>query len=349
MQNIILSNRSGEAIKNQLAGGENVFAKNFPSGEIYVQLPEDVREKDVHLICSFHRPDLYHMKRKIANSDLDEETKQNLLADYIHSTEIDFREVEKICDACERAGARSVSLYITHFPDSRQDKKDESRVAVSAKLNLDRLASSPLVKRMVTFDLHAPQIQGMVNLPVEHIECGELFVNHVKQKKGLEKSVLILPDAGSYKRYGQIIKDYGMNYAFISKRRTAHNRASADDFVGDSLDGKTAVIFDDMIDTGGTIINACKEAKEAGASEVVAYTTHGLFSTKIKDNEISFAEDKFSEAGIKVYCSDSIPRTKEYREENSDWLEQFSLCPMISDLIEGKDVTFEDPGRFFIY
>lgn len=320
----------------------NTNSKNFLSGEVYVQLPVNAREKNVHIIGSFHRPDLYHLKREVVNSNMDMETKGKLISDYIHSSETDFRECEKICDAARRSGANSVAFYFAQFPDARQDKKDESRVPISAKLTLDNIISStePKLNRIGITDIHAEQIQGMTNYPVDQIQCEYLFLMHWKHELGdLDNGVLLLPDAGSFKRYGKTIDEFGLNHAVISKMRKGHNESDAMHFSGISPEGKYAIIFDDMIDTGGTAIDAGKAALEKGAKGVIIYTTHGLFSTKINKEEdgsvsgFSFAEDKFKDSGIRVICSDTVPRTDEYRKEQSDWLQQFTIAPYLAELI----------------
>ncbi len=320
---------------------KNVFSKTFPSGEIYCQIPMNVRKKNVHLISSFHRPEAYELKKAVAESGIAQEMKALLIEDCTLSLEKYLRELEKICDAARRGGAAGISIYLTYFPDSRQEKKDESRVPISSKLVLDNLQSSaePRLRRLASVDMHAPQIQGMTNYPLDEIQTIYLFIMHLKTTNSLKDSILMLPDAGSYKRYEKIIKDFSLNYAIISKTRPNHGESRAEHYIGNSPKGKTAVIFDDIIDSGGTILNAVDSAKNLGAKDVRVYTTHGIFSTKIKKDsqdkikDIIFAEDKFKEAGVRVYCSDSIPRTKKYREEHKEWLTQFTLAPYIADLI----------------
>ncbi|MFW6013736.1 MAG: ribose-phosphate diphosphokinase [Nanoarchaeota archaeon] len=342
MENKILSNRSAAGLKDIISGGKNTFAKKFPSGEVYVQVPEDVNEQDIHIICSFHRPELYHIRSKIAKSDLDEGTKKLLISDFISSVEDDIREIEKICDACKRNGGRSLSIYITQFPDARQDKKDEKGVPVSAKLFLDciRTSAEPILKKIISVDIHSPQIQAMTNYPFYQIQTVYLFLLHLKLYYSSKDFIILLPDAGSYKRYEKIIKNFNLDYAIISKSRPDHGNSIAENYIGTSPFNRTVVIFDDIIDTGGTIINTARQAKQMGARDVLVYATHGIFSTKIKENENSknneyiFVEERFKEEGLKVYISDSVPRTNEYRNEHSKWLKQFTLAPFFAEIIE---------------
>ncbi len=322
-------------------GIKNVFSKTFPSGEIYCQLPINVRKKNVHIISSFHRPNAFEIKRSIARSDINPDIKAQLIEDCTLSLEKYLRELEKICDAARRGGSAGISVYLTYFPDSRQEKKDESRVPISSKLVLDNIKAStePRLRRLGSVDMHAPQIQGMTNYPLDEIQTIYIFIMHLKVTSSLQDSILMLPDAGSYKRYEKIIKKFSLNYAIISKTRSSHGESRVEHYIGNSPDGKIAVIFDDIIDSGGTILNAIKSAKNLGAKEVRVYTTHGIFSTKTtrdssnKVKDFIFAEDKFKDAGVRVYCSDSVPRTDEYRVEHKDWLTQFTLAPYIANLL----------------
>ncbi len=357
----------------------NVSTKTFPSGEVYCKLPLNVRKKSVHLIASFHSPDSFELKKSIVNSNLSQKEKAKLIEDFIHTTERDFRELEKICDAARRGGAAGISVYLPYFPDSRQEKKDVSGVPISAKLALDNIKAStePTLRRLASAELHSPQIQGMTNYPLDEMQVVYLFILHLKLFYSLNDVVLILPDAGSYKRYQGLIKDFQLNYSIISKTRPEHGKSRAENYIGSSLKNKIAVIFDDIIDSGGTIINAAREAKDLGSKDVIVYATHGIFSTKIKRNEnkepedFIFAEDKFKKEGLKVCISDSVPRTKEYRELNSKWLVQFTLAPLIAELIycnekgkshgekieklknlalsNDKEETKRELDRFFIY
>jgi phosphoribosylpyrophosphate synthetase len=208
---------------------------------------------------------------------------------------------------------------------------------------MDNLISSaePKLDRIGVVDLHAAQTQGFTNFPVDEIKCRYFFFTHLKHELGsLDDVVLIFPDGSSYGRYQNDIKHFGLKHAVISKSRPEHNLAKIDHYIGDSPKSKIAVIIDDMVDTGGTTLNAGYETMDLGAKEVRAYCTHFLASTKIvrdketnKVKEIIFAEDRFKESGMKVYSFTTIPRTNEYRKEHGAWLTQFSIAPYITDLI----------------
>ena len=320
----------------------NISSKNFPSGEVYVQFPENLRARNIHVISGSYRPELYYLKRAIADSNLDLQTKGGLIENYTHSIEVDLRELEKIGDAARRSGCEGISVYLTFYPDARQDKKDEPRVPISAKLTIDNLVSSfqPSLKRFGTIDLHSQQIQGFTNYPVDHISVKPFFILYVKYILGsLDNVVLVSPDAGGAKDIQKLAKEYGTPYAISEKIRPEHSKAIVN--VKGNVKDKIAVIIDDIICTGGTIIESAEALRNEGAKEVIVFATHGLFSTKlIKDDqskevkEIIFAEDSLRKANIKIGTTDTIARVPKYYEDNKDiFLPPITIAPLIADLI----------------
>jgi len=322
----------------------NVKAKHFPSGEVYPRLVDNARRKNVHAIFSFHNPNLYMMKKTITRSNIDFQRKAEIIEEYINSTESDFREATKILDSARRSGVNEISFYLTQFPDARQDKKDESRVPISASLNLKNLIHSaePKVGRIGAVDLHSKQIQGMDVLPFDEIRCTDLFYAHMRYTMdSFEDVVMLLVDAGSYKRYAKDIELFKLTYGFVPKAaRTEHNRVNAGKYNGPDLKDKIVVMLDDMVDTGGTIDNALTLAEKQGAKETRVYAAHGILGTEVirdkktkKATEIKYAEDKFKGRNVKFYFSDSVARNKEYLKEHKDWIQMFTIAPFISDLI----------------
>jgi ribose-phosphate pyrophosphokinase len=345
--------------KEVLENCKNTHAKFFPSGEKYVQLQGNSRKKDIHIVAAFHDPIMYYINREIAASNLSIETKGALIENFVHSLEPDFRELEKICDGARRSGANNISVYFAYYPDCRQDKKDEPHVPISAKLTMDNLTSSaePKLDRIGVVDIHAAQTQGFTNFPVDEIKGRYFFFTHLKHELGsLDDVVLIFPDGNSYTRYQKDIKLFGLKHAIISKSRPEHSQANIEHYIGDSPKGKIAVILDDMIDGGGTTLNAGYETMHLGAKEVRVYCTHFLGSTKVIRNkesklveQIVFAEDRFKEAGMKVYSFTTVPRTTEYRKEHSSWLTQFSIAPYIADLIRCNTIGESHGGKIKEY
>jgi len=329
-----------EESKRDCHASLNVFSKNFPSGEVYAQFPENLRAKNVHIIAGFYRPDLYYLRRKIVNSNLDLNSKGEIIENYMNSLETDLRELEKIGDAARRSGCESISVYLTYYPDARQDKKDEPRVPISAKLTMDNLVSSftPSLKRFGTIDIHSQQIQGFTNYPVDHITVKPFFILYIRYLFGsLDNVVLISPDAGGAKDIQKLSKEYGIPYAISEKIRPEHGKSIVN--VKGNVKDKIAVIIDDIIDGGGTIIEATEALRNEGAKDVIAFATNGVFSTKLKRNkggeveDIIFAEDSLRKANIKIGITDTIGRIPHYYKEHDFLLRPITVSPLIADLI----------------
>jgi ribose-phosphate pyrophosphokinase len=319
----------------------NTFSKYFPSGEKYVQLKSNARKRDVHVIASFHDPDLYFDRRDIVNSNMSFERKCRLIENY-HSLEPDFRELEKICDSARRSGAREINVYFTYYPDGRQDKKDEPHVPIAAKLTMDNLTSSaePRLGRIGVLDLHAAQEQGFTNYPVDEIKARYIFLAQLKLEFGsFDPIIVVFADGGSHSRLEKDLKRYGLKYAIVGKSRPKHSESTVEHFIGHNPKGLVAVIIDDMVDGGGTTLGAADAVGIYEPKEIRSYSTHFIASTKVvkdeEDNpkEIVFTEDRFRKSGIKAFAFDSISRTEKYLSEHKDWLTFFTSAPLIAELI----------------
>lgn len=352
---IIVSNRSAKLLRERVINHYskkleeskrshkilNVYSKNFPSGEVYTQFPENLRARNIHVIAGFYRPNLYYLRKKIVNSNLDLQTKGEIIENYMNSIETDLKEVEKIGDAARRSGCESISVYLNVYPDARQDKKDEPRVPISAKLTIDNLVSSfqPSLKRFGTIDLHSQQIQGFTNYPVDHITVKPFFILYTKYLFGsLENVVLVSPDAGGAKDIQKLAREYGVPYAISEKIRPEHGEVIVN--IKGKVKDKIAVIIDDIIDSGKTIIESAGALRNEGAKEVIAFATNGILSTKVKYNEkkeveeIIFAEDLFKKANIKIGITDSIERVEQYYKDHQDFLlPPITVSSLIADLI----------------
>ncbi len=240
----------------QLAGGiadelgiplGDITIKTFSDGEIWVKFEENIRNEDVFIIQSTNPP-----------------------ADNII-------ELLLMLDAARRASAASVTALIPYYGYARQDRKDLPRVPISARLFLDTFEAVG-ASRIITMDLHSPQIQGFVNIPFDHLYSRLVLLERLR-KEGLtdKDGVVLSPDMGSA-RMGQSYARYlDIGFALIDKRRPAHNRAEVVNLVGD-LQDRQVLIIDDMVDTAGTIISAAETARDNGALSVTAVATHALFS-----------------------------------------------------------------------
>ncbi len=221
--------------------------KAFSDGEIWVKFEENIRNEDVFIIQSTNPP-----------------------ADNII-------ELLLMLDAARRASASSVTAVIPYYGYARQDRKDLPRVPISARLFLDTFEAVG-ASRIITMDLHSPQIQGFVNIPFDHLYSRLVLLERLKQENlTYDNGVVLSPDMGSA-RMGQSYARYlDLSFALIDKRRPAHNRAEVVHLVGDLKD-RHVLIIDDMVDTAGTIISAAETARENGALSITAVATHALFS-----------------------------------------------------------------------
>lgn len=261
----------------------------FSDGEIEVQLNENVRGADVFIIQSTHPP------------------AENLF------------ELLLLIDAARRASAKEITAVIPYFGYSRQDKKDAPRVPISSKLIADLIATTG-ANRVLTIDLHAGQIQGFFNIPVDHLYATPVIVNYFKEKN-IKKLVVIAPDVGGAKRAEGVAKRMGdLPIAIIDKRRPAPDQAYVTNLVGE-VKGKNLLIVDDIISTGGTIVNAVSVLKDKGANDVYCYCTHPVLSGDAK-KKIENSKLK------KLFVTDTIPL-----KEKSPRIEVLSVAQLLGAAI----------------
>jgi ribose-phosphate pyrophosphokinase len=220
----------------------------FANGEVFCEIEKNVRGADVFIIQSTSTP---------ANDNL--------------------MELLIMLDALKRASADSITAVIPHYGYARQDRKVSPRTPISAKLIADILTVAGAT-RVVTMDLHAGQIQGFFNIPFDNIFASPVLLDYIKREIFNEKTIFVSPDAGGVERVRHYAKKLKADIAMIDKRRTGKNIAQAMNVVGD-VSGKECVIIDDMIDTAGTLIEACKALKQNGATKVYACATHPIFSS----------------------------------------------------------------------
>ena len=246
----------------------DIELKQFSDGELHIAFNENIRGEDVFLIQSTNPPAEHLM------------------------------ELLLMLDAAKRASAKTVTAIIPYYGYSRQDRKDKPRVPISARMILDLIAAIG-VDRMITMDLHSPQIQGFTNVPVDNLYSRIVLFSHLKSYElNSSTGVVLAPDVGSAQMSQAYAKKLGLSFALIDKRRPKHNVAEVVSLIGD-LNNKTVFIIDDMIDTAGTICNAAKTAVKNGANSVIAVATHPVLSGP--------AVDRLKEAPIeKIIVSDTI-------------------------------------------
>lgn len=262
--------------------------KKFKNGETYVNIKDNVRGKDVYLM-------------PVSNENVND----NLMETYLKA------------DAAKRAGAAKVIAVMPNFDYARQEKRMEQGEPIAARLNMDLLKTSG-VDEIITTDLHTPAIEGFAqnNMPVTHLESMETMKDYFKEQ-GIENLIVVSPDLGGTKRADKLAKALDCDKAIVYKHRQAHNEATAETLIGD-VQGKNCILYDDIIDTAGTITEAAKLLKRKGANDIYVCATHGLFNGN--------AMQKLNEAPIKeVIVSNSTPK----KENASEKIKQIDITPQI--------------------
>ncbi len=240
--------------------------KRFSDGEIFFQIDENIRGTDVFIIQSTNAP------------------ASNLMELFI------------MIDACRRASANRITAAIPYYGYARQDRKDQPRVAISAKL-VANLITKAGVDRVLLMDLHASQIQGFFDCPSDHLYSSKVFNKHLK-KLDFKDGVAVSPDVGSVKLVRAFAKALDFSLAIVDKRRPDINQAKVMNVIGE-VDGRDVIIRDDLVDTAGTLTGAADAIKQKGAKRVVAACTHGVLSGK--------ARERIEKSAIeKLYVSDTI-------------------------------------------
>ena len=254
--NKVLSKNIAKYLRSKLV---NSSIRKFADGEIYVEINENIRGNSIFIIQSISSP---------ANDNL--------------------MELLLCIDALKRSSAKNITAVIPYFGYARQDRKVVPRTSISAKL-VSNLITKSGADRVVTVDLHAGQIQGFFDIPVDNLFATPIFARHVKKKIKSKKIICVAPDVGGTERARALGKLLNVGLAIVDKRRPKPGQSQVMNVIGDVKD-KTCIIVDDIIDSGGTIINSAKALKERGAKEVYVYITHGVLSgeavKKIKSSVI---------------------------------------------------------------
>ena len=246
----------------------DVDVKRFSDGEINVNITESVRGKDVFVIQPTCAP---------ANDNL--------------------MELLIIVDALKRSSAGTINAVIPYFGYARQDKKAAPRVPITAKLVADMLQVAG-VQRVITLDLHAAQIQGFFDIPVDHLTGSTLFVEYIKSKN-LKNPIIASPDVGGVARARTYAKSLGYDLVIVDKQREKANVSEVMNIIGD-VEGRDVIILDDMVDTAGTLTKAADALKSKGATSVMACCTHGVLSGPAFDRIEKSALDE-------LVITDTIP------------------------------------------
>jgi ribose-phosphate pyrophosphokinase len=244
----------------------------FPDGEVFVKLDDDVRGRDCYVVISTCEP-----------------VNDNLM------------ELLVFCDCLRRASAKRITLVMPYYGYGRQDRKDEGRVPITAKLVANMIAAAR-ADRVLAMDLHAAQIQGFFDIPVDHLSATPVFFDYFMSiRDQLGDLCLVSPDVGNVKVAETMANLLDADLAIINKRRLTGDTVKVGNLIGD-VEGKTVLMFDDMISTGGTVVEAARLVMDEGAADVVCAATHAVLAgpamQKLADSPIS-----------KVVVTDTIPES----------------------------------------
>jgi ribose-phosphate pyrophosphokinase len=288
-----LSAKIGMHLGIELGG---ITIEDFSNGETYCRFDESVRGADVFLIQSCAGR---------------------------HTNDYLFELLEMV-NAAKLASAKRITAVMPWFPYSRQDKKSAPREPITARLVADLLAASG-IDRGLAMDLHAGQIQGFFSLPFDHMTAIPTFVEYLRDDKGLsgEGIVVVSPDAGRVKVARRFAKRLECDLAVLNKDRPGHDQSTVSHLIGD-VDGKIAIMTDDIISTGGTLAAGASALKEAGAREVYACATHGLFPPGALEK---LAESDFEE----IIVTDTVPAPED--SEFCDKLRFLSVSQILAESI----------------
>jgi ribose-phosphate pyrophosphokinase len=289
--NLTLAQKISDNLKNPLG---NRALDRFSDGEIRFEINENVRGLDVFVIQSTCNP-----------------TNTNLM------------ELLIMGDAFKRASVRSICAVVPYYGYARQDRKTAPRTPITAKLIAD-LVTAAGFNRLITVDLHAGAIQGFFNFPVDHLFGSYVVLPYLQKKYAGKALTVVSPDAGGTERARIVAKHLGAPLAIVDKRRSGPNEAKAMNLIGE-VEGRIAILFDDMIDTAGTLSEAAKLLKQNGASHIVACATHGVFSGSALER---IEKADFSE----VVISDTIPLQEGFKKLKN--LTVLSVAPLIGETIQ---------------
>jgi ribose-phosphate pyrophosphokinase len=294
----VFSGRSHPALTQEICerlGEEpgHVTLYSFSDGENYVQVDENVRGADVFVIQPTCPP---------VNDAL--------------------MELLIMLDAFKRSSARRVTAVIPYYGYARQDRKDKPRVPITSKLVADLITAAG-ADRVLTLDLHAAQIQGFFNIPVDHLFAAPVIVGHLK-KLNMDDVTIVSPDAGGVERARAYAKRLGATLAIIDKRRVAANQTEVMHIIGE-VEGRNVFVVDDIIDTGGTLIHSVEALLAQGARSISAACTHGVFSGP--------AIDRINKSRLaQVITTNSIPMID--KEQECSKLQTLSIAELLAEAIK---------------
>ena len=286
-----LSQKISKFLKNRLV---NSNIRKFADGEIYVEINENIRGNSIFLIQSVSSP---------ANDNL--------------------MELLLSIDALKRSSAKNITAVIPYFGYARQDRKVVPRTSISAKL-VSNLIAKAGADRVVTVDLHSGQIQGFFDIPVDNLFATPIFARHIKKNLKKNNIICVAPDVGGTARARALGKLLNVDLAIVDKRRPAPGKSEVMNVIG-NVKNKTCILVDDIIDSGGTIVNAASELKKRGAKDVHVYVTHGVLSGN--------AVEKIKKSSIKnLVVTDTIDNSMKVKKAKN--IEVLTISNLVGEAIK---------------
>lgn len=256
--------------------------QTFPDGEAWLQSPVSIRNHDVYLVHDMRWPDV-----------------NNALMQFTIAV-----------DMLKRASVERIHAVLPYLPYMRQDRKDKGRVPISAKRIAELIEHNGMVRHVITFDLHADQEEGFFDWAVDHLRGEILLARHFNEMLGerVRDALVVAPDVGASKRAQRFAKRiHNAELAIIDKRRDGPGQNEVVNFIGPQrIDGRVAILFDDMCDSGGTLAKAAELLYARGASKVFAAVSHGLFNNG--------AEERLCRAGVDTVVLETVPRSAMYKD-----------------------------------
>ena len=273
----------------------NIQIKHFADGEMIVEYLESVREKDVYIVHSTSKP-----------------------------VSTNIMELLIAIDAAKRASAKSINVVIPYFGYARQDRKARPRQPITGRLVADLIEAAGATS-VTTVEIHSSQTMGFFNIPADDLTTIGILAGYFKKKKITKDIVIVSPDHGGVKRARNLAEILNAPIAIIYKRRVRPNEAEAMNLIGE-VSGKTAIVIDDMVDTGGTLVTGIDMLKQKGATDIYCAITHPVLSNP--------AIDRIQSSQItKLICTDTIELEE---EKKIDKIEVVSIKDMIADVIKAK-------------
>jgi ribose-phosphate pyrophosphokinase len=281
-----------------------VEQKEFANGESLPLIPETVRGEYIFLMCGLQNP----------------------------HPDIAFMRMLRTANALKLASGKGITLVVPYFSYARQDRKAKRREPISARLNADMIETNKSIDRVITSNLHAQQVQGFFSIPVDDLPMIPIQEKHIREhfNNDLSNVTIVTPDLGGDIRAEEMARRLEVPMAIIDKRRQKDGTVKSFAVIGD-INGRDCVLIDDIVDQGGTLLNAVTDLKAQGAKSTIVHVTHVILSGQ--------AIERFRASDITIVGTQTIPRNAKFRQENEGWLKFIPIEPMFADAMHQASIV----------